>query len=108
MTDLESSINLDGTLVQPDSRRWHHSLGNALWHTVRFPVPFLYRLHLGYIAIWINPIFRIRRIISTALNTLYYWPTVTLYVAAAGLISLTRDELTQTFRMTRRRSWRIS
>ncbi|KAI1340975.1 putative alpha-ketoglutarate-dependent 2,4-dichlorophenoxyacetate dioxygenase [Xylariaceae sp. FL0016] len=27
------NINLDGTLVQPESRRWHHSLGNALWHT---------------------------------------------------------------------------
>jgi alpha-ketoglutarate-dependent 2,4-dichlorophenoxyacetate dioxygenase len=27
------SINLDGTLVQPDQRRWQHSLGNALWHT---------------------------------------------------------------------------
>ncbi|KAH8895330.1 putative alpha-ketoglutarate-dependent 2,4-dichlorophenoxyacetate dioxygenase [Thozetella sp. PMI_491] len=28
-----SNINLDGTLVQPDQRRWQHSLGNALWHT---------------------------------------------------------------------------
>ena len=28
-----SNIELDGSLVQPDSRRWHHSLGNALWHT---------------------------------------------------------------------------
>lgn len=27
------SINLDGSLVQPDQRRWQHSLGNALWHT---------------------------------------------------------------------------
>ncbi|KAI0144705.1 putative alpha-ketoglutarate-dependent 2,4-dichlorophenoxyacetate dioxygenase [Pestalotiopsis sp. NC0098] len=27
------NINLDGTLVQPDQRRWQHSLGNALWHT---------------------------------------------------------------------------
>lgn len=27
------SIELNGTTVQPDSRRWHHSLGNALWHT---------------------------------------------------------------------------
>ncbi|CAK7199527.1 hypothetical protein SEUCBS139899_002207 [Sporothrix eucalyptigena] len=26
-------INLDGTIVQPNSRRWHHSRGNALWHT---------------------------------------------------------------------------
>lgn len=25
---------LDGSLVQPSSRRWQHSLGNALWHTV--------------------------------------------------------------------------
>ncbi|KAJ5716992.1 hypothetical protein N7488_002638 [Penicillium malachiteum] len=24
---------LDGSLVKRDSRRWHHSLGNALWHT---------------------------------------------------------------------------
>ncbi|KIY01093.1 uncharacterized protein Z520_02645 [Fonsecaea multimorphosa CBS 102226] len=28
-----SNINRDGTLVKPNSRRWHHSLGNALWHT---------------------------------------------------------------------------
>jgi hypothetical protein len=28
------SIELDGTLVKNNSRRWHHSLGNALWHTV--------------------------------------------------------------------------
>jgi alpha-ketoglutarate-dependent 2,4-dichlorophenoxyacetate dioxygenase len=28
------SINQDGSLVQPDQRRWQHSLGNALWHTV--------------------------------------------------------------------------
>ncbi|OJJ46428.1 hypothetical protein ASPZODRAFT_16194 [Penicilliopsis zonata CBS 506.65] len=27
------NICLDGSLVQKDSRRWHHSLGNALWHT---------------------------------------------------------------------------
>ncbi|KAL3455152.1 putative alpha-ketoglutarate-dependent 2,4-dichlorophenoxyacetate dioxygenase [Aspergillus heterothallicus] len=27
------NIELDGSLVKPDSRRWHHSLGNALWHT---------------------------------------------------------------------------
>ncbi|KAK3110969.1 hypothetical protein LTR53_014223 [Teratosphaeriaceae sp. CCFEE 6253] len=27
------NIELDGTLVRPDSRRWHHSRGNALWHT---------------------------------------------------------------------------
>ncbi|KAF2165858.1 hypothetical protein M409DRAFT_55238 [Zasmidium cellare ATCC 36951] len=30
-----SNIELDGSLVEKDSRRWHHSLGNALWHTVR-------------------------------------------------------------------------
>ncbi|KAH8678632.1 putative alpha-ketoglutarate-dependent 2,4-dichlorophenoxyacetate dioxygenase [Tricladium varicosporioides] len=28
-----SNIELDGALVKPDTRRWHHSLGNALWHT---------------------------------------------------------------------------
>ncbi|KAI8178059.1 Alpha-ketoglutarate-dependent 2,4-dichlorophenoxyacetate dioxygenase [Colletotrichum sp. SAR 10_75] len=28
-----SNINLDGTTVQPNQRRWDHSLGNALWHT---------------------------------------------------------------------------
>ncbi|KAF4633767.1 hypothetical protein G7Y89_g4355 [Cudoniella acicularis] len=28
-----SNIEIDGELVKPDSRRWHHSLGNALWHT---------------------------------------------------------------------------
>ncbi|KAL2204267.1 putative alpha-ketoglutarate-dependent 2,4-dichlorophenoxyacetate dioxygenase [Sarocladium strictum] len=28
-----SNINLDGTIVQPEQRRWDHSLGNALWHT---------------------------------------------------------------------------
>ncbi|KAL1901813.1 hypothetical protein Sste5346_001516 [Sporothrix stenoceras] len=28
-----SNINIDGTTVQPGSRRWHHSRGNALWHT---------------------------------------------------------------------------
>ncbi|KAK1675860.1 putative alpha-ketoglutarate-dependent 2,4-dichlorophenoxyacetate dioxygenase [Colletotrichum godetiae] len=28
-----SNINLDGTIVQPNQRRWDHSLGNALWHT---------------------------------------------------------------------------
>ncbi|KAL2824977.1 putative alpha-ketoglutarate-dependent 2,4-dichlorophenoxyacetate dioxygenase [Aspergillus pseudoustus] len=27
------NIELDSSLVKPDSRRWHHSLGNALWHT---------------------------------------------------------------------------
>ncbi|KAF2768349.1 putative alpha-ketoglutarate-dependent 2,4-dichlorophenoxyacetate dioxygenase [Teratosphaeria nubilosa] len=27
------NIQLDGSLVKPDGRRWHHSLGNALWHT---------------------------------------------------------------------------
>ncbi|KAH8698693.1 putative alpha-ketoglutarate-dependent 2,4-dichlorophenoxyacetate dioxygenase [Talaromyces proteolyticus] len=27
------NIQLDGSLVERDSRRWHHSLGNALWHT---------------------------------------------------------------------------
>ncbi|KAI4735799.1 putative alpha-ketoglutarate-dependent 2,4-dichlorophenoxyacetate dioxygenase [Aureobasidium sp. EXF-12298] len=27
------NIELDGSLVKPDSRRWHHSMGNALWHT---------------------------------------------------------------------------
>ncbi|EED24625.1 alpha-ketoglutarate-dependent 2,4-dichlorophenoxyacetate dioxygenase, putative [Talaromyces stipitatus ATCC 10500] len=27
------NIEMDRTLVKPDSRRWHHSLGNALWHT---------------------------------------------------------------------------
>ncbi|KUJ17604.1 putative alpha-ketoglutarate-dependent 2,4-dichlorophenoxyacetate dioxygenase [Mollisia scopiformis] len=27
------NIELDGSLVRPNSRRWHHSLGNALWHT---------------------------------------------------------------------------
>lgn len=32
------SIELDGSLVKQDSRRWHHSLGNALWHTVCFNV----------------------------------------------------------------------
>jgi hypothetical protein len=31
---MHHSIELDGSLVKPDSRRWHHSLGNALWHTV--------------------------------------------------------------------------
>ena len=30
---LTGSIQKDGSLVQPESRRWHHSLGNALWHT---------------------------------------------------------------------------
>jgi alpha-ketoglutarate-dependent 2,4-dichlorophenoxyacetate dioxygenase len=29
-----NSIELDGSLVKPESRRWHHSTGNALWHTV--------------------------------------------------------------------------
>jgi len=29
-----NSIELDGSLVKPDSRRWHHSMGNTLWHTV--------------------------------------------------------------------------
>lgn len=35
-TDKEAicSIDHDGTLVKRNSRRWHHSLGNALWHTV--------------------------------------------------------------------------
>ena len=28
-----SNMQLDGSLVPPNSRRWHHSLGNALWHT---------------------------------------------------------------------------
>ncbi|PWY84782.1 putative alpha-ketoglutarate-dependent 2,4-dichlorophenoxyacetate dioxygenase [Aspergillus heteromorphus CBS 117.55] len=28
-----ANIELDGSLVKLDSRRWHHSLGNALWHT---------------------------------------------------------------------------
>ncbi|KAI5245836.1 putative alpha-ketoglutarate-dependent 2,4-dichlorophenoxyacetate dioxygenase [Aureobasidium subglaciale] len=32
MTD-ERSIELDGSLVKSQSRRWHHSMGNALWHT---------------------------------------------------------------------------
>ncbi|KAL2060500.1 hypothetical protein VTL71DRAFT_9531 [Oculimacula yallundae] len=27
------NIQLDGSLVEEDSRRWHHSLDNALWHT---------------------------------------------------------------------------
>ncbi|KAJ5223656.1 alpha-ketoglutarate-dependent 2-4-dichlorophenoxyacetate dioxygenase [Penicillium chermesinum] len=27
------NIQRDGSLVQPSSRRWQHSLGNALWHT---------------------------------------------------------------------------
>ncbi|WWD19800.1 hypothetical protein CI109_104264 [Kwoniella shandongensis] len=27
------NIELDESLVKPDSRRWHHSLGNCLWHT---------------------------------------------------------------------------
>lgn len=27
------SIEKDGSIVKPNSRRWHHSLGNALWHT---------------------------------------------------------------------------
>ncbi|QGA17439.1 hypothetical protein EYB26_005110 [Talaromyces marneffei] len=27
------NIELDRTLVKNESRRWHHSLGNALWHT---------------------------------------------------------------------------
>ncbi|ORY35342.1 putative alpha-ketoglutarate-dependent 2,4-dichlorophenoxyacetate dioxygenase [Naematelia encephala] len=27
------NIELDGSLVKPNSRRWHHSLGNTLWHT---------------------------------------------------------------------------
>ena len=31
---IVKSIELDGSLVKPDSRRWHHSMGNALWHTV--------------------------------------------------------------------------
>jgi alpha-ketoglutarate-dependent 2,4-dichlorophenoxyacetate dioxygenase len=26
-------MNQDGSLIEKDSRRWHHSLGNALWHT---------------------------------------------------------------------------
>ncbi|RDW66637.1 hypothetical protein BP5796_09386 [Coleophoma crateriformis] len=30
-----ANIELDGSLVKRDSRRWHHSLGNALWHTSR-------------------------------------------------------------------------
>ncbi|RSH79487.1 uncharacterized protein EHS24_001539 [Apiotrichum porosum] len=29
------NIELDGSIVQPSSRRWHHSRGNALWHTQR-------------------------------------------------------------------------
>lgn len=29
-----NSIELDGSLVKPESRRWHHSMGNTLWHTV--------------------------------------------------------------------------
>ncbi|KAI5253478.1 putative alpha-ketoglutarate-dependent 2,4-dichlorophenoxyacetate dioxygenase [Aureobasidium subglaciale] len=29
----ERSIELDGSLVKSQSRRWHHSMGNALWHT---------------------------------------------------------------------------
>jgi hypothetical protein len=32
--EIGVSIELDGSLVKPNSRRWHHSLGNALWHTV--------------------------------------------------------------------------
>ena len=31
--ELNGSIEADGSIVQPESRRWHHSLGNALWHT---------------------------------------------------------------------------
>ncbi|PQE03571.1 Alpha-ketoglutarate-dependent 24-dichlorophenoxyacetate dioxygenase protein [Rutstroemia sp. NJR-2017a BVV2] len=31
--EMSISIELDGSLVKPNSRRWHHSLGNALWHT---------------------------------------------------------------------------
>ncbi|THY89062.1 putative alpha-ketoglutarate-dependent 2,4-dichlorophenoxyacetate dioxygenase [Aureobasidium pullulans] len=27
------NIELDGSLVKSNSRRWHHSMGNALWHT---------------------------------------------------------------------------
>lgn len=34
LTDRNCSINLDGSTVQPHQRRWDHSLGNALWHTV--------------------------------------------------------------------------
>ncbi|CZR61478.1 uncharacterized protein PAC_11374 [Phialocephala subalpina] len=28
-----SNLEADGTLVKKDSRRWHHALGNVLWHT---------------------------------------------------------------------------
>ncbi|TVY22772.1 Alpha-ketoglutarate-dependent 2,4-dichlorophenoxyacetate dioxygenase [Lachnellula hyalina] len=28
-----SNIESDGSLVKKDTRRWHHALGNALWHT---------------------------------------------------------------------------
>lgn len=35
----ESSIELDGSLVKMNSRRYHHSLGNALWHTVSIIIP---------------------------------------------------------------------
>ncbi|KUJ19135.1 Clavaminate synthase-like protein [Mollisia scopiformis] len=28
-----SNLEADGGLVKKDSRRWHHALGNALWHT---------------------------------------------------------------------------
>ncbi|WVQ74840.1 hypothetical protein IAR50_004447 [Cryptococcus sp. DSM 104548] len=27
------NMELDGSPVKPESRRWHHSLGNCLWHT---------------------------------------------------------------------------
>lgn len=44
-----NSIELDGTVVKQDSRRWHHSLGNALWHTVILPLPISIR-HNIYLA----------------------------------------------------------
>ncbi|ODN92755.1 hypothetical protein L198_05549 [Cryptococcus wingfieldii CBS 7118] len=29
------NMELDGSPVRPESRRWHHSLGNCLWHTAK-------------------------------------------------------------------------
>jgi hypothetical protein len=95
------SIELDGSLVKPNSRRWHHSIGNALWHTVR-------RTSLSDHTSIANAACRTPHTISNDQNTPSFSPMEKAKVPACGRISRTPDLPTQIYQTQTKQKWRTS
>lgn len=94
-----NSIQRDGSLVQPSSRRWQHSLGNALWHTVRTYLLLSQILH--------SPRGRTRLITSNEQSTHFCYHMARLLQESRGLILQTLGRLMPTSPSLRRTKLRI-